>query len=49
MAWVMKRLPNNRFDRIYLHLVCMVRNGKLGWHLAGVWRELTDFRKRPTT
>ena len=29
-----------RFDRIRLHLRCLVRDHKYRWHLAGVWREL---------
>jgi len=29
-----------RFDRIRLHLRCLIRDHKYRWHLAGVWREL---------
>jgi hypothetical protein len=29
-----------RFDRIWLHLRCLLRDRKYRWHLAGVWREL---------
>jgi hypothetical protein len=29
-----------RFDRIRLHLRCLIRDHKYCWHLAGVWREL---------
>jgi len=29
-----------RFDRIRLHLRCLLRDHKYRWHLAGVWREL---------
>jgi hypothetical protein len=29
-----------RFDRIRLHLRCLIRDHKYSWHLAGVWREL---------
>jgi hypothetical protein len=30
----------SRFDRIRLHLRCLIRDRKYRWHLAGVWREL---------
>jgi len=30
----------SRFDRIRLHLRCLLRDHKYRWHLAGVWREL---------
>jgi hypothetical protein len=29
-----------RFDRVRLHLRCLVRDHKYRWHLAGIWREL---------
>jgi hypothetical protein len=31
----------NRLDRVAIHLLCLWRDRKYGWHLAGVWRELT--------
>jgi len=33
-------LALTRFDRIRLHLRCLIRDHKFYWHLAGVWREL---------
>ena len=30
-----------RLDRIVLHLRCLLRDHKVRWHLAGVWREVT--------
>jgi len=29
-----------RFDRIRLHLRCLLRDHKYRWHMEGVWREL---------
>jgi hypothetical protein len=29
-----------RFDRIRLHLRCLIHDHKYRWHFAGVWREL---------
>lgn len=29
-----------RFDRVRLHLRCLLLDFKVRWHLAGVWREL---------
>lgn len=29
-----------RFDRIRLHLRCLIRDHKYRWHLAGLMREL---------
>ena len=43
----MKKLPNNRLDRICLHLKCLVRDRRLSWHFAGVCRELAAVRKTP--
>jgi len=34
------KLAENRVGRICLHLLCLMRDGRLGWHMAGVWREL---------
>lgn len=31
----------NRLDRIVLHVRCLCRDHKYGWHLAGIWREVT--------
>jgi hypothetical protein len=28
------------FDRIRLHLRCLIRDHKHCWHVAGMWREL---------
>jgi hypothetical protein len=33
-------LDLTRFDRIRLHLRCLIRDHKYRWHIAGVWREL---------
>ena len=30
-----------RFDRVVLHVRCLLRDHKYGWHFAGIWRELT--------
>jgi hypothetical protein len=29
-----------RFDRIALHLHCLLLDRKCRWHLAGIWREV---------
>ena len=34
------RLATNRFGRSVLHVWCIVRGGKLAWHLTGIRREL---------
>ena len=31
-----------RLDRVVLHLRCLVRDHKYRWHLAGIWREVTQ-------
>ena len=33
-------LDLTRFDRVRLHLRCLIHDHKYRWHLAGVWREL---------
>jgi hypothetical protein len=34
------RMDLTRFDRIRLHLRCLIRDHKYRWHLAGLMREL---------
>ncbi len=37
----MNTIANFRFGRIALHLLCILRGGEPGTHLAGVARELS--------
>jgi len=30
-----------RLDRVLLHVRCLLRDRKYGWHFAGIWREVT--------
>ncbi len=30
-----------RLDRVLLHVRCLLRDHKYGWHFAGIWREIT--------
>jgi hypothetical protein len=32
-----------RFDRVWLHVRCLLRDHKYGWHFAGIWREVTRY------
>jgi len=29
-----------RFNRMVLHLRCLIHDHKYRWHLAGIWREV---------
>ena len=40
-------LTESRFGRMALHLRCLVRDGKLRWHWAGIRRELGSRRTAP--
>ena len=33
-------LSNGRLGRIFLHLICLVRDGRLQWHVHGMLREI---------
>ena len=30
-----------RLNRVLLHVRCLLRDHKCGWHFAGIWREVT--------
>jgi len=37
----MLKLSSNRFGRIALHSIAIVKGGKVQWHMAGIMREVT--------
>ena len=39
-ASVQMQFSRNRSGRTMLHLVCLIRDHKVKWHLKGVWREI---------
>jgi hypothetical protein len=36
-----EKLANSHSGRVILHLLCLMRDCKWSWHLAGIRRELT--------
>ncbi len=36
-------LSRSRSGRILLHLVCIVRHGRIQWHFHGIAREFSHF------
>src|SRR4051812_800226 len=44
-SWKLKS-TRSRAGRALLHTLCLLRGGKPGWHLAGLWRELVKPAKR---
>ncbi len=45
------RLVEHSLGRVMLHFACLLRDGKVGWHWAGIRRELRSASPalRPTT
>ena len=37
----MSRFSGTRAGRIFLHLVCLARRGRVHWHLQGIAREFS--------